>query len=418
MQAGAEWPSFARSSPWGELIAVGDFVEGANGEPTIVSQQPATDEWLSRSEIGRPPSRRRPSTSSRCSCIRSRRSSRATRARRSARRWASSSAAATPSRASRRARRSASCSATSARRCRSTSTYLGLGLRAATQNVTLAQAAELSFGAELASGFASAGLGARLRLPDGRARREPRHQRRRHRRAARKSMFIGFAPLSTRPPPPHPPTPSNHPLLSLALSPQPPPSPPPLSPKTLIIITSNSHRPSALAQPPPPPEQRAVRCRGVVVAGSGRRGPPRGGGRRLAGPPPGPAPRLVWPRAPPGPPRPGGHMITVGDVDGANNGFDPTALLTDWDTGDRLAPAGRRARCAPLRSPARTRRSRSRRASSSRPGPTTAACRARPCASPRATACGSCSEQRLAPALHALPRHPLGADGRRARAPA
>ena len=26
-------------------------------------------------------------------------------------------------------------------------------------------------------------------------------------------------------------------------------------------------------------------------------------------------------------------MITVGDVDGANNGFDPTALLTDWETG-------------------------------------------------------------------------------------
>lgn len=28
-----------------------------------------------------------------------------------------------------------------------------------------------------------------------------------------------------------------------------------------------------------------------------------------------------------------GNMITVGDVDGAKNGFDPTALLTDWDTG-------------------------------------------------------------------------------------
>ena len=26
-------------------------------------------------------------------------------------------------------------------------------------------------------------------------------------------------------------------------------------------------------------------------------------------------------------------MITVGDVDSARNGFDPTSLLTDWDTG-------------------------------------------------------------------------------------
>jgi FtsP/CotA-like multicopper oxidase with cupredoxin domain len=28
-----------------------------------------------------------------------------------------------------------------------------------------------------------------------------------------------------------------------------------------------------------------------------------------------------------------GNMITVGDVDSAKNGFDPAALLTDWDTG-------------------------------------------------------------------------------------
>ncbi|MCK5090057.1 MAG: copper oxidase, partial [Hyphomicrobiaceae bacterium] len=26
-------------------------------------------------------------------------------------------------------------------------------------------------------------------------------------------------------------------------------------------------------------------------------------------------------------------MISVGDVDNARNGFDPTALLTDWETG-------------------------------------------------------------------------------------
>ena len=28
-----------------------------------------------------------------------------------------------------------------------------------------------------------------------------------------------------------------------------------------------------------------------------------------------------------------GAMITVGEVDDARNGFDPTAMLTDWDTG-------------------------------------------------------------------------------------
>jgi manganese oxidase len=28
-----------------------------------------------------------------------------------------------------------------------------------------------------------------------------------------------------------------------------------------------------------------------------------------------------------------GNMVTVGEVDGSRNGFDPTAMLTDWDTG-------------------------------------------------------------------------------------
>lgn len=28
-----------------------------------------------------------------------------------------------------------------------------------------------------------------------------------------------------------------------------------------------------------------------------------------------------------------GAMMTVGEVDSAKNGFDPTAMLTDWDTG-------------------------------------------------------------------------------------
>ena len=29
-----------------------------------------------------------------------------------------------------------------------------------------------------------------------------------------------------------------------------------------------------------------------------------------------------------------GAMITVGEVDSARNGFDPTAMLTDWYTGE------------------------------------------------------------------------------------
>jgi FtsP/CotA-like multicopper oxidase with cupredoxin domain len=40
-----------------------------------------------------------------------------------------------------------------------------------------------------------------------------------------------------------------------------------------------------------------------------------------------------------------GHMITVGDVDNAKNGFDPAAMLTDWETGTvSQLPDGRRLR--------------------------------------------------------------------------
>lgn len=40
-----------------------------------------------------------------------------------------------------------------------------------------------------------------------------------------------------------------------------------------------------------------------------------------------------------------GEMITVGDVDSASNGFDPTAMLTDWDTGEvSFLPDGRKLR--------------------------------------------------------------------------
>ena len=38
-------------------------------------------------------------------------------------------------------------------------------------------------------------------------------------------------------------------------------------------------------------------------------------------------------------------MITVGEVDNERNGFDPTAMLTDWDTGIlSTLPDGRRFR--------------------------------------------------------------------------
>lgn len=40
-----------------------------------------------------------------------------------------------------------------------------------------------------------------------------------------------------------------------------------------------------------------------------------------------------------------GSMITVGDVDAARNGFDPTAMLTDWETGELTSLSdGRRRR--------------------------------------------------------------------------
>jgi FtsP/CotA-like multicopper oxidase with cupredoxin domain len=40
-----------------------------------------------------------------------------------------------------------------------------------------------------------------------------------------------------------------------------------------------------------------------------------------------------------------GEMITVGDVDYARNGFDPTAMLTQWETGEvSMLPDGRRLR--------------------------------------------------------------------------
>ena len=78
------------------------------------------------------------------------------------------------------------------------------------------------------------------------------------------------------------------------------------------------------------------------------------------------------------------HLGTVGTVDPRANGFDPQEILRDFDEG-----TVRRAACASGSSWPRTRRSRSRPASSTRPGPTTGACRARRCGPARASGCES-----------------------------
>ena len=110
-----------------------------------------------------------------------------------------------------------------------------------------------------------------------------------------------------------------------------------------------------------------------------------------------------------------GAMITVGDVDYARNGFDPTAMLTDWETGSvSTLPDGRTLRTfeitaedkeieiAPgLMFPAWTYNGRV-------PGPTLARHRRRP--PPHRF-----QELRLAPAFHAFSRHPRGPHGRRSR---
>ena len=86
-----------------------------------------------------------------------------------------------------------------------------------------------------------------------------------------------------------------------------------------------------------------------------------------------------------------GHMITVGDVDNAKNGFDPAAILTDWDTGtvSRL-PDGRTLRTFEVVGAGQGDRDRTGPASS-RHGPTTGASPVRRFGPPRAIVCASCS---------------------------
>ena len=108
-----------------------------------------------------------------------------------------------------------------------------------------------------------------------------------------------------------------------------------------------------------------------------------------------------------------GNMVTVGEVDSARNGFDPNAMLTDWDTGTvSQLPNGQTLRkyeivaldkeieIAPgVFFPAWT-------YNGQVPGPT--------CAQRRRPAADRLPQRRLPPAHDALPRHPFGPHGRRA----
>ena len=108
-------------------------------------------------------------------------------------------------------------------------------------------------------------------------------------------------------------------------------------------------------------------------------------------------------------------MITVGEVDDARNGFDPSQAADRLGHRHGVAAAGR-ADAAHLRGRRpRTRRSRSRRASFFRPGPTMAACRGRRCARPRASGCGSSSRTTARTRTPCISTASIGAHGRRAR---
>ena len=109
-----------------------------------------------------------------------------------------------------------------------------------------------------------------------------------------------------------------------------------------------------------------------------------------------------------------GAMTTVGDVDNERNGFDPTAMLTDWYTGT-VSTAARRPHAQDLRADrgGQGDRDRSRRhvpgldLQRSRARAGAAGGRGRPAAH-------RLPQQWIAPAFDAFPRHPFGAHGRRA----
>lgn len=108
-----------------------------------------------------------------------------------------------------------------------------------------------------------------------------------------------------------------------------------------------------------------------------------------------------------------GAMITVGDVDSARNGFDPTEMLTDWELGEGLDTA--RGRKLHFRGLGRGQGDRDRAGRDvPQPGPTTAACPAVAARRRGRAAAHRVQELWVAPALDAFPRHPFRPHGRRA----
>ncbi|HSC27458.1 MAG TPA: multicopper oxidase domain-containing protein [Vicinamibacterales bacterium] len=91
-------------------------------------------------------------------------------------------------------------------------------------------------------------------------------------------------------------------------------------------------------------DRRSVLYGGVALSGSAvATAALSGAGSSGAAPHAGHDPSaVIAPRAAPGHHGTHGNMITVGDVDGARNGFDPSAMLTEWDVGEAsILPDGR-----------------------------------------------------------------------------
>jgi FtsP/CotA-like multicopper oxidase with cupredoxin domain len=91
-------------------------------------------------------------------------------------------------------------------------------------------------------------------------------------------------------------------------------------------------------------DRRSVLYGGVALSGSAVATAALGGaGTSGATPHAGHGPSaVIAPRAAPAHHGPHGNMITVGDVEPARNGFDPSAMLTEWDVGEvSTLPDGR-----------------------------------------------------------------------------
>ena len=132
--------------------------------------------------------------------------------------------------------------------------------------------------------------------------------------------------------------------------------------------------------PPVDPSRRALLVGGIVAAGGAAIA--AGSARSQSAPDPLAGHDLsamtTDPYAAPMPGMAHGNMTTVGLVDHERNGFDPTAMLTDWETGrTELLPDGRTLRTS--KSMPLTTKSRLPPASSFPPGPSMAGFPVRPC---------------------------------------